>query len=62
MPINVVSATEEHSIRFQQYHLEDIGRVRVRKYCEVEDREVANAEIGTVHWAAAQTMVRRPCH
>ncbi|MGW4874617.1 non-homologous end joining protein Ku [Streptomyces chartreusis] len=46
VPINVVSATEDHSIRFHQYHLEDMGRVRVRKYCEVEDREVANAEIG----------------
>lgn len=46
VPINVVGATEDHSIRFHQYHLEDGGRVRVRKYCEVEDREVANAEIG----------------
>ncbi|GGX35002.1 Ku protein [Streptomyces chartreusis] len=46
VPINVVSATEDHSIRFHQYHLEDMGRVRVRKYCEVEDREVAQAEIG----------------
>ncbi|MFE7442196.1 Ku protein [Streptomyces chartreusis] len=46
VPINVVSATEDHSIRFHQYHLEDMGRVRVRKYCETEDREVANAEIG----------------
>ncbi|MFJ2007908.1 Ku protein [Streptomyces chartreusis] len=46
MPINVVGATEDHSIRFHQYHLEDMGRVRVRKYCETEDREVTNAEIG----------------
>jgi DNA end-binding protein Ku len=46
VPINVQSATEDHSIRFHQYHLEDMGRVRVRKYCEVEDREVRNDEIG----------------
>ncbi|WP_456302427.1 non-homologous end joining protein Ku [Streptomyces chartreusis] len=46
VPINVVGATEDHSIRFHQYHLEDMGRVRVRKYCETEDREVTNAEIG----------------
>lgn len=46
VPINVVSATEDHSVRFHQYHLEDMGRVRVRKYCEVEDREVAGSEIG----------------
>lgn len=38
VPINVVSATEDHSIRFHRYHLEDMGRVRVRKYCEVQDR------------------------
>ncbi|MFF0736930.1 Ku protein [Streptomyces chartreusis] len=46
VPIHVQSATEDHSIRFHQYHLEDMGRVRVKKFCEVEDREVSNAEIG----------------
>ncbi|MFE1444156.1 Ku protein [Streptomyces sp. NPDC058739] len=46
VPINVVSATEDHSVRFHQYHREDMGRVRVRKFCETEDREVAGAEIG----------------
>ncbi|GAP46245.1 Ku70/Ku80 protein [Streptomyces azureus] len=40
VPITVASATEDHWIRFHQYHLEDMGRVRVRKYCEIEDREV----------------------
>jgi DNA end-binding protein Ku len=46
VPINVQSATEDHSIRFHQYHLEDGSRIRVRKFCEVEDREVGNDEIG----------------
>ncbi|WSQ06356.1 Ku protein [Streptomyces sp. NBC_01231] len=46
VPIHVQSATEDHSIRFHQYHLEDMGRVRTRKVCEVEDREVAQSEIG----------------
>ena len=46
VPINVQSATEDHSIRFRQYHLEDMGRVRVRKICELEDREVSSTEIG----------------
>ncbi|MFG2885749.1 Ku protein [Streptomyces sp. NPDC048297] len=46
VPINVVSAVEDHSIRLHQYHLEDMGRVRVKKVCELEDREVSNAEIG----------------
>jgi DNA end-binding protein Ku len=46
VPINVVSATEDHSIKFHQYHLEDMGRVRYKKVCEVEDREVHQSEIG----------------
>ncbi|MEU5366543.1 Ku protein [Streptomyces sp. NPDC005925] len=46
VPVNVVGATENHSIQFHQYHLEDMGRVRVRKFCEVEDREVGSDEIG----------------
>lgn len=46
VPVQVVSATENHSIQFHQYHLEDMGRVRVRKVCELEDREVAQSEIG----------------
>ncbi|MDQ1041976.1 Ku protein [Streptomyces sp. V4I2] len=46
VPIRVASATEDHSIQFHQYHLEDMGRVRVRKVCELEDREVAQSEIG----------------
>ncbi|MCC5481065.1 non-homologous end joining protein Ku [Streptomyces barringtoniae] len=46
VPINVVGATEDHSIRFHQYHLEDMGHVRYRKACELEDREVDQSEIG----------------
>ncbi|MFF5482212.1 hypothetical protein ACFY5C_33545 [Streptomyces sp. NPDC012935] len=36
----MASATENHSISFHQYHLEDTGRVRYRKICEIEDRQV----------------------
>lgn len=46
VPIHVASATENHSIQFHMYHLEDMGRVRTRKVCELEDREVAQSEIG----------------
>ncbi|MGW2426042.1 non-homologous end joining protein Ku [Streptomyces sp. NPDC001709] len=46
VPINVVGATEDHSIRFHQYHLVDQGRIRYRKVCELEDREVSQEEIG----------------
>ncbi|MBA9050549.1 MULTISPECIES: non-homologous end joining protein Ku [Streptomyces] len=46
VPINVLSATEDHSIHFHQYHLADQGRIRYRKVCELEDREVSQDEIG----------------
>ena len=46
VPIHVLGATENHSIQFHQYHLEDMGRVRVRKVCELEGREVSQSEIG----------------
>lgn len=45
VPINVVSATEDHSIRFHQYHLEDLSRIRTRKVCELEDREGVLTEL-----------------
>jgi DNA end-binding protein Ku len=46
VPIHVQSATENHSIQFHNYHLEDMGRVRVKKVCEIEDREISQSEIG----------------
>jgi DNA end-binding protein Ku len=57
VPIHVVGATEDHSIRFHQVHLEDMGRVRVRKYCEVEDREVSNVEIGKGYPLTKDTII-----
>ncbi len=45
VPVHVQSATDDHSIRFRQYHLADMGRVRYKKVCELEDREVAQGEI-----------------
>jgi DNA end-binding protein Ku len=44
VPIHVASATENQSIQFHQYHLQDMGRER--KVCELEDREVSQGEIG----------------
>ncbi|MFE9455162.1 Ku protein [Streptomyces sp. NPDC006739] len=46
VPVNVQSATEDHSVHFHQYHLENMGRVRYRKVCDLEDREVDQSEIG----------------
>ncbi|WP_255954908.1 non-homologous end joining protein Ku [Streptomyces odontomachi] len=46
IPIKLVNATESHSIAFRQIHTEDGGRIRYRKVCELEDREVTQDEIG----------------
>ncbi|MFD4547321.1 Ku protein [Streptomyces sp. NPDC058466] len=57
VPIHVVSATEDHSVRFHQVHLEDMGRVRVRKVCEIEGREVSQSEIGKGYQLSKDTIV-----
>lgn len=57
VPIHVVSATEDHSVRFHQIHLDDMSRVRVRKYCEVEDREVTAGEIGKGYQLTKDTVI-----
>ncbi|MGW0795882.1 non-homologous end joining protein Ku [Streptomyces sp. NPDC002692] len=57
VPIHVLSATEDHSVRFHQVHVEDMGRVRNRKICEIEDREVSNAEIGRGYEVSKDTII-----
>ncbi|WP_330481520.1 non-homologous end joining protein Ku [Streptomyces sp. NBC_00724] len=46
IPCKVVGATEDHSIRFHQVHLEDMGRVRTRKVCEIDGEVVPQEDIG----------------
>lgn len=46
IPVKLVNATESHTIAFRQIHTEDGGRIRYRKVCELEDREVTQDEIG----------------
>ncbi|NED31137.1 Ku protein [Streptomyces sp. SID8499] len=57
IPIHVVSAREDHSVHFHQYHLKDGSRVRYRKVCELEDREVQQSEIGKGYeWSKDQVV------
>ncbi|MFB7313128.1 Ku protein [Streptomyces sp. NPDC056192] len=46
IPIRVSSATENRSISFHQYHLEDMGRIRTRKICELDGETLGQDEIG----------------
>ncbi|MFJ3302916.1 Ku protein [Streptomyces sp. NPDC086549] len=57
IPIKLVNATESHSISFRQIHTEDGGRIRYRKFCELEDREVSGAEIGKGYEDADGTII-----
>ena len=57
IPIKLVNATESHSISFRQIHTEDGGRIRYRKVCELEDREVTQAEIGKAYEDADGTII-----
>ncbi|MEU1535914.1 Ku protein [Streptomyces fagopyri] len=57
IPVKLVSATEDRSVHFHQVHTEDGGRVRVRKFCEVEDREVSGGEIGKGFEVSKDTLI-----
>ncbi|MEU9289172.1 Ku protein [Streptomyces sp. NPDC048275] len=57
IPVKLMSATEDRSVRFHQVHTEDLGRVRVRKFCEAEDREVSAGEIGKGFEVSQDTLV-----
>ncbi|MEV5429869.1 Ku protein [Streptomyces sp. NPDC052701] len=46
IPVKLVNATENHAVSFRQIHTEDGGRIRHRKFCELEDREISGAEVG----------------
>ncbi|TQE21451.1 Ku protein [Streptomyces ipomoeae] len=57
IPIKLVNATESHSVSFRQIHLDDGGRIRYRKVCELEEREVTQGEIGKAYEDADGTMI-----
>ncbi|MEU9588528.1 Ku protein [Streptomyces sp. NPDC048219] len=57
IPIKLVNATESHAISFRQIHTEDGGRIRYRKVCELEDREVTQGEIGKAYEDADGSMI-----
>ncbi|NGO81480.1 Ku protein [Streptomyces sp. YC504] len=46
IPIKLVNATENHNVSFRQIHTADGGRIRYRKVCELEEKEVTSQEIG----------------
>ncbi|MFJ4792717.1 non-homologous end joining protein Ku [Kitasatospora purpeofusca] len=45
IPVHLYSATKEHDVPLHQVHAKDGGRVRMKRYCEEEEKEVPYAEI-----------------
>ncbi|MFF8279980.1 Ku protein [Streptomyces lateritius] len=46
VPIKLEPATESHAISFNQVHLKDGGRIRYKKHCEIDGKELRQDEIG----------------
>lgn len=46
IPVKVYSATEERDISFRQVHEADGGRVRYKRFCELDGQEVPYSDIG----------------
>ncbi|MFI5568855.1 Ku protein [Streptomyces sp. NPDC051740] len=57
IPIKLVNATESHAVPFREIHAEDGGRIRHRKFCELEDREVTAQEISRGYEEADGTII-----
>lgn len=49
IPVQFAAATESHDITLHRIHAKDGGRVRNRKVCELEDREVSSEEIASAY-------------
>lgn len=57
IPIKVLPATESHTISFRQIHLEDGGRIRYRKVCELDGKQLTDDEITRGYEYAKDTLV-----
>ncbi|MGQ0535667.1 MAG: non-homologous end joining protein Ku [Methanobacteriota archaeon] len=45
IPVKLASAVSEKEVRFHMLHAADKARIRMKRYCSAEDREVAYEEI-----------------
>ncbi|MER7660180.1 Ku protein [Streptomyces sp. NPDC096193] len=57
IPIKVLPATESHNISFHQYHLHDMGRIRYRKICELDGKQLRDDEIGKAFEVSKDTLI-----
>ena len=57
IPVQMLSATRSHKVGFRQVHVEDMGRVRYRKTCELEQRVLDQSDIGRAYEAPDGSLV-----
>ncbi|MGW3571033.1 non-homologous end joining protein Ku [Streptomyces sp. NPDC000941] len=57
IPIKMYPATEDHAVSFRQVHTKDGGRIRYRKVCELEDKQIDADEIGKAYEDADGTLI-----
>lgn len=57
IPVQLFAATREHDVPLHQVHRRDGSRIRMRRFCEVEDKEVPYSEIARGYQAPDGTTV-----
>jgi DNA end-binding protein Ku len=57
IPIKVLPATENHNVAFHQVHLEDGGRIRYQKVCEIDGQVLDQGDIGRGYEIAKDQIV-----
>jgi DNA end-binding protein Ku len=57
IPVRMEAATRSHKVAFRQVHVEDKGRVRYRKICELDETPLEQADIGRAYEAPDGTLI-----
>ncbi|MEU4499627.1 Ku protein [Streptomyces sp. NPDC023998] len=57
IPVQLFAATEEHDVPLRQVHAKDGSRVRMRRFCEAEDREISYPEVAKGYEAPDGSMI-----
>ncbi|MET9950136.1 Ku protein [Streptomyces sp. NPDC006339] len=57
VPISLEPATESHDVHFRQIHLEDGGRIRYQKRCDIDGEVLTEDQIGKAYEVDEDTLI-----
>ncbi|MFD9240658.1 Ku protein [Streptomyces sp. NPDC059556] len=57
VPCKMQNATEKHDVSLRQVHMEDGGRIRYRKTCDIDGQELREDEIGKGYEVSKDTVI-----